>query len=121
MTAESRKERDIKSRSYRLKSKYGIDSSEWMALLDEQDGVCASCGEEEMSFNKYHTDHDHDTNRVRGILCHNCNVALGHLKDDPRRIRLLAEYIEQHWAQHPDEYRYEIENGTCDVRYFTTD
>lgn len=36
--------------------------------------------------------------RVRGILCHHCNVALGHLKDDPKRIHNLLTYLEKSYV-----------------------
>lgn len=40
-------------------------------------------------------DHDHNTMEPRSMMCHPCNVALGHLKEDPERIRGLAVYAEQ--------------------------
>lgn len=43
-----------------------------------------------------HIDHDHATNTVRGLLCSNCNLALGLLQDDSDRIRGLADYVEDH-------------------------
>ena len=39
-------------------------------------------------------DHDHNTNAFRGWLCHSCNIALGHLKDDRRRIQKLLDYLD---------------------------
>ena len=39
-------------------------------------------------------DHCHDTNRVRGLLCTNCNVAIGHMKDDVERLRAAISYLE---------------------------
>ncbi|MFE9026204.1 endonuclease domain-containing protein [Streptomyces iakyrus] len=38
-------------------------------------------------------DHDHVSGRVRGVLCHSCNLALGHFKDDVERIRRAALYL----------------------------
>lgn len=64
---------------------------EYHALLIKQDYVCAICGE----LTKLHVDHSHVTNKVRGLLCHNCNVAIGHLKDDPDIIKKAYEYINQ--------------------------
>lgn len=40
-------------------------------------------------------DHSHTTGKIRGVLCHNCNTALGLLKDNPVRIEKLLEYIKQ--------------------------
>lgn len=40
-------------------------------------------------------DHDHKTGKPRGILCRNCNMALGYMCDDPSRLRLAADYLEK--------------------------
>jgi len=40
-------------------------------------------------------DHCHDSGRVRGILCKDCNLVLGWMKDTPARLRALADYLER--------------------------
>jgi hypothetical protein len=52
---------------------------------------CEICSSEE----KLVFDHCHVTNRFRGWLCEPCNRALGMFKDDPKRFRLAAEYLER--------------------------
>ena len=52
---------------------------------------CAICGTTE----KLVGDHDHATGKPRGILCRNCNVALGNMQDNPKRLRYAAEYLEK--------------------------
>lgn len=80
-----------------LKQNYGITPEEWDDLFQAQGGVCASCGDEplEGAKRRFHVDHCHTSGAVRGILCHGCNVALGYLKDDSKRIQLLAGYIDR--------------------------
>lgn len=40
-------------------------------------------------------DHDHKTGKVRGVVCHPCNTALGMADDSPERLRALADYLEK--------------------------
>jgi hypothetical protein len=65
---------------------YGLSLAEVNALLAQQGSTCASCGD---ALTKFCVDHCHVTGTVRGILCHHCNVALGHLRDNPERIVAL--------------------------------
>ena len=58
----------------------------------EHTGVCESCGDPCTPV----TDHSHKTGAARGYLCTPCNLAAGHLKDDPTRARMIAEYLERH-------------------------
>lgn len=76
---------------------YGISEDEFTALLEAQGGTCAICGSDEWpgKDNAPHVDHDHKTGVVRGILCSNCNHGLGKFKDDPKRLRAAAEYLER--------------------------
>lgn len=38
-------------------------------------------------------DHDHITKRIRGSLCHRCNMGLGHFRDNPELLELAAMYL----------------------------
>jgi Recombination endonuclease VII len=78
--------------SYRQK-KYGISPKEWEVLFNSQNGRCAICETGKLGKNHWHTDHDHQTGRIRGILCSNCNTALGLLKDDITRLEKSIEYL----------------------------
>jgi len=80
--------------SYRLMSQYGIDVPEWNELLASQGGCCGCCGTDDPgSKSGWHTDHDHKTGKVRGILCRGCNLGLGHFVDDPRRLMAGIKYL----------------------------
>ena len=76
-----------------LKRNYGMEVEEYLEKVNEQQGACAIC-------KKYSptlcVDHDHDTLKNRGLLCHKCNVGLGHFNDN---IQLLADAI-SYLAQH---------------------
>jgi len=65
-------------------------------MLTEQDDGCAVCGGVNADGRVLAVDHDHESGHVRALLCHNCNVALGLLAEDPQRLRDLADYIEEH-------------------------
>lgn len=75
-----------------LRRKYDLSQSQYEALLVDQNGECALCGAQEHGHRHFNgrlarlpggadthwpIDHDHVTNIVRGILCHNCNTTLG--------------------------------------------
>lgn len=86
-----------KARKKYRKKAYGISDELWELLLLHSCGRCASCGDQfENTPYACHIDHDHTTGQVRELLCHSCNVALGMLRDDPRRISQLLKYIERH-------------------------
>ena len=64
------------------------------ALWMGKHGVCDVCGSGPDS-RLLDVDHCHTTNRIRGVLCHHCNTALGLLGDDIARIAALAAYLER--------------------------
>jgi hypothetical protein len=66
-----------------LKQAFDLTPSEWDQILAHQDGVCFICKRPIDPPRKPHTDHNHKTGHVRGILCSQCNRALGKA-EDPR-------------------------------------
>jgi hypothetical protein len=58
--------------------KYKMKPAEWEAMFEEQGRACAICRATEPRGQGWHTDHSHVSGAVRGILCHDCNVALGY-------------------------------------------
>lgn len=76
-------------RRKKLKQKYGLTPAEADAILA---GTCAICG----SRDDLCIDHDHANGRVRAALCRRCNLGIGHLDDDPARLRAAADYLERH-------------------------
>lgn len=55
--------------------------------------LCEVCGGR--TKHSLHLDHDHATGKFRGWLCHNCNSALGHVKDNVETLIKLAAYLER--------------------------
>jgi hypothetical protein len=63
--------------------------------------VCEVCGKVPQgkgAQGTLHIDHDHVTGRIRGALCHNCNHAIGQVKDNPDTLRALIAYLERNRA-----------------------
>lgn len=83
-----------KRKSQRLK-KYGMTTAEFSDLMTAQGGECAICGHQDMSIRNFFpvVDHCHNSGKVRGLLCMNCNQGIGKFKDDPELLRRAAEYI----------------------------
>lgn len=74
-------------------AKYGISTARFHELYDAQEGRCAICREPADHAGLY-IDHCHDTDVVRGLLCHGCNIGIGWLGDDGDRMRRAADYVE---------------------------
>ena len=79
-----------------LRRKYHITAAEYDAMLAAQGGHCAICPATEAGGNGvFHVDHDHDheTGRVRGLLCHACNTALGLFKESADLLAAAMVYL----------------------------
>ena len=76
-----------------IKVQYGISIEQYNEMLKRQNGVCKICKSE--NNRRLCVDHCHKTGRIRGLLCDNCNKAMGILGDDPVRLRLCAKYLEE--------------------------
>jgi hypothetical protein len=75
-------------RQWLLKSRYRLTPDDVDAFLIAQGSACGICAK---TFNgRYHIDHDHVTQRVRGLLCHRCNVVIGGLDDPSFRAKAVA-------------------------------
>lgn len=81
-------------RRYALKSTYGLTIEQYDSILENQNNCCAICKTDTPSGKgRFHVDHCHDTKKVRGLLCHHCNLALGNFKDDIPTLLNAIEYI----------------------------
>ncbi len=86
----------ISSRRSHLKRMFNITLEEYNAMLDKQNNVCAICGCEETYYrNKVLcVDHCHNTGKIRGLLCNNCNRALGLFKESKEILSNSIKYLE---------------------------
>jgi len=84
------------SRNYHFRRRYGITGADADALIEQQGGICPLCQEvpRDKLKNKWHVDHDHETGRIRGMLCHHCNTALGNFRDDVKILARAIKYLE---------------------------
>lgn len=78
--------------NYNPGGKHGISKEQYQEYMSA--GKCGICG----SAQKLKLDHCHATNRIRGPLCHHCNVGLGHFNDDVDRLKVAITYLESHKA-----------------------
>ncbi len=78
-----------------LRNKYGMTPAEWDALFESQGRRCALCKTDTPGSKKgWSTDHCHKTQRVRGILCPRCNIAIGWLEG--LALTSALEYLSDH-------------------------
>jgi hypothetical protein len=82
------------NRRYNLKKAYGITLEDYDRMLSDQGGKCAICGTDNPGSNEthFHVDHDHDTRKVRGLLCERCNIGIGYF-DTPVSLERAANYL----------------------------
>lgn len=81
-----------------LRHRYGMSLAQWDEMIERQGGACAICshvpdGSRGKKDIRLHVDHDHVSNAVRSLLCHQCNLLIGHAKECPERLRKAADYV----------------------------
>jgi hypothetical protein len=91
-----------------IKATYGLTKDDYLAILESQQGRCRICGiSNETNSQKYQfsVDHEHDNTRrrgthdrskIRGLLCNDCNSALGLFKDNLEILQNAINYLENH-------------------------
>jgi len=87
-------------REQHLQRSYGIGRDEYSNLLEEQNNQCAICKsldpKGKHNNNYFPVDHCHSTNKVRGLLCHNCNTSLGLVGDNIQTLETMINYLQTH-------------------------
>lgn len=87
-----------KKRDCEMRHDYGITIKEYEQKLEEQNGMCAICKKPETVFSwgkikALAIDHNHITGQLRGLLCNNCNRAIGLMKDDIDNVKAMLDYM----------------------------
>ena len=92
---KSQKQRDrdpnLNKRNH-LRYRYGLTLEEVADMMLDQGNACAVCGTEN---GRLVIDHNHDTGKIRGLLCDSCNCAIGFVKEDPKIIKSLLKYLKK--------------------------
>lgn len=87
-------------RDHHFKRTYGISLTDYNLIVKSQGGKCMICNELGGSKrNRLVVDHCHSSGGVRGLICQQCNMALGNARDNPEILRNLAKYLDDYYGQ----------------------
>jgi len=88
--ANNKDKRRIYTRKQDLKRKYNLTIEQFEQMKEKQNNLCKICN----SSNKLVVDHCHKTNKVRGLLCNECNKGLGFFRDNRKFLDIAIQYLE---------------------------
>ena len=83
------------SQKHQLRYKYGMTTQEYARKLLSQKGLCAIC-KAAPNKRRLAVDHCHSSGKIRSLLCPNCNLSLGLLKENLTILKSMIQYIETH-------------------------
>ena len=93
--AEYQKEyrsKNDKAYFYTVKARYNIDREQYNEMRDNQESKCKICSKEPK---RLYIDHCHDSGKIRGLLCHQCNSGLGMFKDNINNLKNAVRYLNE--------------------------
>ena len=116
----------VRDRKSNLK-RYGLTEEEFIEMAEEQEWLCAICRKDIHGINLVngkrmaHVDHDHESGKVRGLLCNNCNRGIGLLGDSAEILSRASQYLSGYEAAARGEVfggaiEQECANGACPIR-----
>lgn len=79
--------------NYNLVRNYGITYEQYLERYNSQGGICPICKIFRLVLS---VDHDHKTNKIRGLVCNKCNTGMGHLKDNIKNLKNAIIYLEKY-------------------------
>ena len=87
-------------RERRLKKDFGLSLEHYDELLQQQNNVCAICGNPNQTKGPLAVDHNHNTGKIRELLCIRCNMGLGAVNEDISILTAMIEYLKKHSIDH---------------------
>ena len=91
---ENPEKNSIRARKCSLKKKYNMSLEEYDELLKSQNRICKICKGSKNRNDKFLcVDHDHATGKIRGLLCHDCNLLIGIAKENKSILENAIEYL----------------------------
>jgi hypothetical protein len=105
---EYRKANPEKEKARSLREDFDLTLEQYEEMHEKQDGKCAICKNPETQLRggkvkKLAVDHNHSTGKIRGLLCSDCNMGIGKLKDDYKILRQAADYLDKYSSDHSAE------------------
>ncbi|MBA7567374.1 hypothetical protein ES708_09085 [subsurface metagenome] len=76
-----------------LKRHYGLSYKDWLRIWEDQDGKCAICRRNFSKPSDAFVDHNHETGKVRGLLCRKCNFGIGFFDDNLKLTIKATQYL----------------------------
>lgn len=103
-TREYREKNPEYQKDYKLKVNYNLTREEVISMFDNQNGKCKICDKDLILFKSNYVgkhaciDHNHDTGKIRGILCDKCNRGLGFFNDNKELLKRASEYLDMEYC-----------------------
>lgn len=84
------------ARRSHLRKQYKITIAEYNRLFHSQGGKCFGCEKYQHELKRaLDVDHCHETKVIRGLLCSNCNRAIGFAKHSQTILKRLVAYLDR--------------------------
>ena len=93
--------RKAEFREKRVTYLFGITADRYNNMIEDQNNLCAICGNAETqarngAIKRLAVDHNHKTGKVRELICHSCNIAIGYIREDVVILSKMINYLNKH-------------------------
>jgi hypothetical protein len=89
---------------------WGLTEEQYFGLFERQDHRCAVCRTPQRPDRALAIDHCHETGRIRGLCCQDCNLGMGQFADDPDLLEAAARYLRAGGVVHDEELRVTVDS-----------